>query len=231
MHNHPPHHTIEADALQVLHQVFGYSAFRDGQQQVIEATLQGQDTLVVLPTGGGKSLCYQVPSLLMPGICIVISPLIALMKDQVDGLNALGINSAFLNSSLTREEQISILNALHHGQIRLLYVAPERICQRDFIERLQQLPIRLIAVDEAHCVSQWGHDFRPEYHQLAQLRAALPQVPMMALTATADSATRQDIVQRLALQQPLCFIGSFDRSNIRYTLVEKHKPTTQLLEF
>ncbi|MFC3033506.1 DNA helicase RecQ [Pseudoalteromonas fenneropenaei] len=215
----------------VLKQTFGYHEFRDGQLAVIEAALSGQDSLVLLPTGGGKSLCYQVPALVMSGLTVVVSPLISLMQDQVAQLQALGIAAEFINNSVQRDEQQIIYQRLHQGEIKLLYVAPEKILQYEFLERLQHLPIALFAIDEAHCVSHWGHDFRPHYCQLQRLKHEFPRVPMMALTATADTATRRDIVQQLGLVQPFIHTGSFDRPNIRYTIEEKFKPMAQLMRY
>ncbi|MGL6054316.1 MAG: RecQ family ATP-dependent DNA helicase, partial [Vibrio metschnikovii] len=215
----------------VLREVFGYQTFRVGQQEVIEAAIAGQDSLVIMPTGGGKSLCYQIPALVLPGLTVVISPLISLMKDQVDQLKANGVAAECVNSSLSRETLIAIYNRINRGQIKLLYVSPERVLMADFIERLQQLPLAMIAVDEAHCISQWGHDFRREYASLGQLKQVFPHVPFMALTATADDATRIDILHRLQLANPHTYLGSFDRPNIRYTLVEKHKPVSQVIRY
>ncbi len=216
---------------QVLSQVFGYSEFRTGQLDIIEQALSHRDSLVIMPTGGGKSLCFQIPALLMSGLTIVVSPLISLMKDQVDTLQANGVAAAYLNSSQTREESMQVLNAMQYGEIKLIYVAPERILQPNFLERIQQLHISLIAIDEAHCISQWGHDFRPEYASLGQIKSVLPTPPIMALTATADDATRQEISSRLNLNDPFYHQASFDRPNIRYTLYEKFKPFTQLLQY
>ncbi|TMX39692.1 ATP-dependent DNA helicase RecQ [Vibrio rotiferianus] len=215
----------------VLEDVFGYQEFRDGQQLVIDAAVEGRDSLVILPTGGGKSLCYQIPALVRSGITLVISPLISLMKDQVDQLKANGVAAECINSTMPREELLSVYNRMHTGHITLVYVSPERVLMRDFIERLENLPLSMIAVDEAHCISQWGHDFRPEYAALGQLKQQFSHVPFMALTATADDATRRDILERLQLNNPEVYLGSFDRPNIRYNLVEKHKPVSQIVRY
>jgi len=211
--------------------VFGYNQFRDGQETVINELIEGRDALVVMPTGGGKSICFQIPALVREGVCLVISPLISLMKDQVDTLQACGVPAAYLNSSLSYQEQNEIINALHRGELKLLYVAPERLLRPDFIARLQHLPINLFAIDEAHCISSWGHDFRPEYAQLGHLKSYFPDTPLVALTATADHATQQDILQRLNLQNPLIEIRSFDRPNIEYLLIEKYRPLLQLFNY
>ncbi|MGR2699718.1 ATP-dependent DNA helicase RecQ [Vibrio campbellii] len=215
----------------VLEDVFGYQEFRDGQQLVIDAAVEGRDSLVILPTGGGKSLCYQIPALVRSGITLVISPLISLMKDQVDQLKANGVAAECINSTMPREELLSVYNRMHTGHIKLVYVSPERVLMRDFIERLENLPLSMIAVDEAHCISQWGHDFRPEYAALGQLKQQFSHVPFMALTATADDSTRRDILERLQLNNPEVYLGSFDRPNIRYNLVEKHKPVSQIVRY
>ncbi|WP_229623133.1 ATP-dependent DNA helicase RecQ [Vibrio parahaemolyticus] len=215
----------------VLEEVFGYQTFRDGQQEVIESAVEGKDSLVIMPTGGGKSLCYQIPALVRSGITLVISPLISLMKDQVDQLKANGVAAECVNSTMRREELLSVYNRMHSGQLKLVYVSPERVLMRDFIERLENLPLAMIAVDEAHCISQWGHDFRPEYAALGQLKQHFSHVPFMALTATADDATRRDILERLRLHEPHVHLGSFDRPNIRYNLVEKHKPISQIIRY
>lgn len=215
----------------VLHDTFGYHDFRPGQVEAISAALSGVDSLVIMPTGGGKSLCYQVPALVMPGITIVISPLISLMKDQVDQLRANGVSAACLNSSMPREDQFDVFQRAENGTLKLLYLSPERILMDDFLHSMQRWKIAMFAIDEAHCISQWGHDFRPEYALLGNLKQHFPQLPIMALTATADEATRSDITQRLALNDPLTYLGSFDRPNIRYTLLEKHKPLAQIIRF
>jgi ATP-dependent DNA helicase RecQ len=220
-----------SSAQQTLKQVFGYSEFRVGQEDVINSALNRTDSLILMPTGGGKSLCYQIPALMVDGVTIVISPLISLMKDQVDGLKANGVAAAYINSTLPRGEIMAILNKVQYGEIKLLYVAPERLLRPEFIERLYQLPLALIAVDEAHCVSNWGHDFRPEYAQLGILKQYFPNTPIMALTATADKATQKDILQQLQLHNPLIQISSFDRPNIRYTLEEKFHPLQQVIKY
>ncbi len=217
--------------LDVLREVFGFQAFRPGQDTVIEQLVAGKDVLAIMPTGGGKSLCYQIPALVRPGLAIVVSPLIALIKDQVDALRANGVAAAGLHSGLARDELMEVYGQLWRGDLKLLYVAPERILLPDFLARLQEMPLALIAIDEAHCISQWGHDFRPEYAELGRLRHLFPHIPLVALTATADDATRQDILNRLALNDPLVHLASFDRPNIRYTLVEKFKPSEQLLHY
>lgn len=218
-------------ALSVLKSVFGYQSFRKGQEEVINAALNGQDALVVMATGNGKSLCYQIPALCFEGLTLVISPLISLMKDQVDQLQANGIEADFLNSSQTLEQQQQVQNKLISGQLKLLYVSPEKVMTNSFFQFISYSKVSFIAIDEAHCISQWGHDFRPEYTQLGGLKASFPHAPIMALTATADYATRQDILAHLKLENPHKYIGSFDRPNIRYTLEEKYKPMEQLTRF
>ena len=214
-----------------LRQVFGLTEFRPYQQDIIEQVVAGGDAFVLMPTGGGKSLCYQLPALHRPGLGIVVSPLISLMKDQVDAMVANGVRAAMYNSTLEAEEARSVLARLHNGELDLLYVAPERMMRPGFINSLEHIPLALIAIDEAHCVSQWGHDFRPEYAALGELRQHFPEVPFIALTATADPQTREDIVQVLGLHNAQHFITSFDRPNIRYSVLEKHQPRSQLLRF
>ncbi|STO55213.1 ATP-dependent DNA helicase RecQ [Canicola haemoglobinophilus] len=221
----------KSTALAVLHSVFGYQSFRKGQQEVIEATLAKQDSLVIMATGNGKSLCYQIPALCFSGLTLVISPLISLMKDQVDQLLANGINADYLNSSQTFEQQQLVQNKAMSGELKLLYISPEKAMTTSFFHFISHCKVSFIAIDEAHCISQWGHDFRPEYTQLGGLKASFPDAPIMALTATADQATRQDILVHLKLADPHIYIGSFDRPNIRYSLVEKFKPMEQLTQF
>lgn len=218
-------------ALQKLRQVFGYPSFRGQQESAIEATLAGQDSLVIMPTGGGKSLCYQIPALLGDGVAIIVSPLIALMEDQVSALLQLGIAAAYLNSSLDAAAQSSVLQQLRNGQLKLLYVAPERLLMPQTLQLLNQLNLTLLAIDEAHCVSQWGHDFRKDYLALGQLKSRFPTTPVAALTATADARTRTDIVNRLQLRQPKILIGGFDRPNIRYRVSPRLDARQQLLHF
>jgi ATP-dependent DNA helicase RecQ len=225
--------------LQTLRRVFGFDAFRGAQEQIVAHVVAGGDALVLMPTGGGKSLCYQLPALLRPGVAVVVSPLIALMQDQVEALRQAGVRAAFLNSALQREEALAVEDDLRQDRLDLIYVAPERLLTERFLALLGQLAQRkglaLFAIDEAHCVSQWGHDFRPEYIQLAVLHQRWPDVPRIALTATADRLTRQEIVERLGLDAARVFVASFDRPNIRYSVVErgeaKMSPRRQLLDF
>lgn len=219
--------------LQVLTDFFGYSKFRGSQEAVITAVLQGHDSIALMPTGAGKSVCYQVPAMVMPGLTLVISPLIALMKDQVDALNGLGIPAAFINSTQSTSEQRFISEQVLQGKVKLLYVAPERLFSgsNGWNGFLQQANLSLVAVDEAHCVSQWGHDFRPEYLKIGMLREAFPSVPFLALTATADPQTRKDIAEKLVLKDPLWFISSFDRPNISYQVALRSDAFQKLTGF
>ena len=218
-------------ALDALREVFGYDAFRGEQQAIIEHIIAGGDALVLMPTGGGKSLCYQIPSLVRPGAGVVISPLIALMQDQVDALQELGVRAAFLNSTQTPGQAREVERAFLRGELDLLYVAPERLLTPRCLDFLARGRIALFAIDEAHCVSQWGHDFRPEYQGLSLLAERWPDIPRVALTATATAATRSDIVTCLSLDGAPQFVASFDRPNIRYSIIEKQEVRRQLLDF
>nr|WP_051288662.1 DNA helicase RecQ [Glaciecola pallidula] len=215
----------------ILKDTFGYAEFRAGQMEVIDKILNGQDALILLPTGGGKSLCYQVPALALEGITIVVSPLISLMQDQVQQLTAQGVKAAYLNSSQDAEESQQITEQLFRGELDLLYVAPERLLKSYFLNSLQRVKVSLIAVDEAHCVSHWGHDFRQDYRQLGRLKSQFQNVPFIALTATADHATQVDIQHQLQLENPFVFKGGFDRPNIRYNLLAKYKGFDQVVAF
>ncbi len=218
-------------AHELLHRIFGYDDFRGPQQAIVEHVAAGNDALVLMPTGGGKSLCYQVPSLLREGTGIVISPLIALMQDQVEALRQLGVRAEYLNSTLDAETAARVERELAAGELELLYVAPERLLTGRFLSLLARSRIALFAIDEAHCVSQWGHDFRPEYRQLTVLHERWPEVPRIALTATADPPTQREIAERLDLTTAQHFVSSFDRPNIRYTVVQKDNARRQLLDF
>jgi ATP-dependent DNA helicase RecQ len=220
-----------AAARETLRRVFGYSSFRGDQEDIVAHLAEGGDALVLMPTGAGKSLCYQLPALLRPGTGVVISPLIALMQDQVEALRQLGVKAACLNSSLPAGEAAAVERALAAGDLDLLYVAPERLLTPRCLDLLARVPLALFAIDEAHCVSQWGHDFRPEYRELSVLRERWPDVPRIALTATADPPTRREIVERLGLEAARQFVGSFDRPNIRYRVEAKDDPRRQLLAF
>ena len=218
-------------AHELLRNVYGYSGFRGGQEAVIAAVLDGKDALVLMPTGGGKSLCYQIPAVVRPGLGLVVSPLIALMQDQVAALQQFGLNARFLNSTLSYGQQQNVLEAVARGELDLLYLAPERLLQEETLDRLAGARVSLIAIDEAHCVSQWGHDFRQDYLGLNVLRERFPGVPRMALTATADVTTRRDILSRLNLNGAERFISGFDRPNIRYSVQAKSDASAQLARF
>jgi ATP-dependent DNA helicase RecQ len=222
-----------AHAREILQRQFGFDSFRMNQQAAIENILQKKDTLVLMPTGGGKSLCYQIPALMLDGLTVVVSPLIALMKDQVDALRNNGVEAAFLNSTQTAQEQIEVFRAARTGKIKLLYVAPERLLQSgaQFIDFLRSIDVSLFAIDEAHCISSWGHDFRPEYMQLGKLKRYFPEIPIIALTATADKLVRRDIIERLNVSNADLFVSSFNRQNIFYRVVPKRNSYAQLLEY
>ena len=222
---------LGARALHVLETVFGYPAFRGQQGEIVEHVASGGDALVLMPTGGGKSLCYQIPALLRDGVGVVVSPLIALMQDQVDALEEVGVRAAFLNSTQSFEETLRIERLVRSGEIDLVYVAPERLMTPRCLELFEASRISLFAIDEAHCVSQWGHDFRPEYIRLSILHERFPNVPRIALTATADQQTRAEIAHRLQLEDARQFVSSFDRPNIRYSIVEKTNGRKQLIDF
>lgn len=213
--------------LEILQAQFGYSSFRLEQEAIINSVLQKKDTFVLMPTGGGKSLCYQIPALVFDGLTIVISPLIALMKDQVDALRLNGVHAAFLNSTQSAQQQQEILDKVKSNELKLLYLAPEST----FFKKISSFNVSLVAIDEAHCISHWGHDFRPEYLMLAQLKRSMPHVPIIALTATADRLTRKDIVDKLELKDPVTFVSSFNRANIRYTVDQKKRSFEKLLDF
>jgi ATP-dependent DNA helicase RecQ len=218
-------------AQQALKQYFGYDTFRPMQREIVQSILEGKDVLVLMPTGGGKSICYQIPALVLEGVCVVVSPLIALMKDQVEGLLANGVPAAFLNSSQTAPEQHEVEQRVLAGQVKLLYVSPEKLLTRSFFSFMQTVRPSLVAIDEAHCISAWGHDFRPEYTQLKHLKQQFPQTPVVALTATADKATRKDIITQLDLADPEVFVASFDRPNLSLTVVPGQKRLQQIVAF
>jgi ATP-dependent DNA helicase RecQ len=226
-----PAPALEHDLDGVLKRTFGYDSFRPQQREIIDAALAGKDVFALLPTGGGKSLCFQLPALVREGLTVVVSPLIALMKDQVDQLRAAGVAATFLNSSLDEGEARRRLRGLHQAEYKLLYVAPERLMLDGWAEKLTQWNVTALAIDEAHCVSEWGHDFRPEYRQLSRLRAQLPGVPVMALTATATERVRADIVKQLKLTDCQTFVSSFNRPNLTYRVLVKDQPSKQILEF
>ena len=222
---------MDTKPLEILKAVFGYDSFRGQQQEIIQQLLTGQDALVLMPTGGGKSLCYQIPSIILPGVGIVISPLIALMQDQVSALLQLGVKAAFLNSTLSSEATRKIEQQLLNNELDLLYIAPERLTAARTAALFARIQIALFAIDEAHCVSQWGHDFRSDYLQLSMLHEQYPSIPRIALTATADEKTRQEIIQRLQLEQAPLYLSGFDRPNIRYRIVQKQNARQQLIAF
>ncbi len=219
------------DLAGTLKKRFGYDQFRPLQREIISDALAGRDVFVLMPTGGGKSLCFQLPALTRDGLTIVVSPLISLMKDQVDALQTSGIPATYLNSTLDRKDAMTRWRGLHHGEYRMLYVAPERLMLDTFLERAVNWNIAQFAIDEAHCISEWGHDFRPEYRELKKLRTHFPDVPMMALTATATERVRADVVKQLKLREPRCYVASFDRANLTYRVIPKAAPYEQLLEF
>src|SRR5437667_4397810 len=219
------------DLTATLKKRFGYDQFRPLQKEIICDALAGRDVFVLMPTGGGKSLCFQLPALMRDGLTIVVSPLISLMKDQVDALQTSGIPATFLNSTLERQRAIARWRRLHQGAYRMLYVAPERLMLETFLERARNWKIAQFAIDEAHCISEWGHDFRPEYRELKRLREHFPDAPVMALTATATERVRTDIIKELKLREPRCYIASFNRPNLTYRVVPKSAPYEQLLAF
>ncbi|MGI8639792.1 MAG: DNA helicase RecQ [Pyrinomonadaceae bacterium] len=222
-----------ARAKEILKRQFGYDSFRMNQEQAIETVLQKKDCVVLMPTGGGKSLCYQIPALMADGLTLVVSPLIALMKDQVDALKNNGVEAAFLNSTQTNREQVEVFQSIRSGKLKLLYVAPERLLQSgdQFIDFLKSIEISLFAIDEAHCISSWGHDFRPEYIQLGKLKRHFPDIPIIALTATADKLVRKDIIERLNVRNAVLFVSSFNRPNIFYTVEPKRNSYARLLDY
>src|SRR5213595_1889589 len=221
--------TSAVDLSAPLKKHFGYDGFRPLQQEIVSDALAGRDVFVLMPTGGGKSLCFQLPALMRDGLTIVVSPLISLMKDQVDALQTSGIPATYLNSTLDRDESKARWRGLHRGEYRMLYVAPERLMLETFLERALNWKIGQFAIDEAHCISEWGHDFRPEYRDLKKLREHFPDAPVMALTATATERVRADIVKQLKLREPRCYVASFDRPNLTYRVVPKSAPYEQLL--
>src|SRR6266550_5274747 len=223
--------TNPVDLPATLKKHFGYDQFRPLQEEIIRDALAGRDVFVLMPTGGGKSLCFQLPALIRQGLTIVVSPLISLMKDQVDALQTSGIPATYLNSTLDRHEATARWRGLHRGEYRMLYVAPERLMLDTFLERAVNWNIAQVAIDEAHCIREWGHDFRPEYRELKKLRRHLPDVPIMALTATATERVRVDILKQLALRDPRAYVASFNRPNLTYRVIPKSSPYEQLLAF
>src|SRR5271165_7049890 len=222
---------FDADPRTALKAYFGFDDFRPLQEAIVGDVLAGRDAFALLPTGGGKSLCYQLPAVMRPGLSVVISPLIALMKDQVDALRTAGIAATYLSSSLEYDELRRRVRGLHAGSYRLLYVAPERLMLPGMLKDLAGWGVARLAVDEAHCISEWGHDFRPEYRRLAEVRQSMPHVPILALTATATPRVQRDISELLALREPHCYIASFDRPNLNYRVVPKAQTYRRLLEF
>ena len=214
----------------LLENYFGHSSFRGNQKEIIQSVLDKKDTFVLMPTGGGKSICYQLPAMKFEGITLVISPLIALMKDQVDSLKANGIPAEFINSSLSPMEIMAIQYRIHLKEIKILYVAPERLMQGQFMDFLKSTNLNLIAIDEAHCISEWGHDFRPEYRKLTQLKEIFPQVPMVALTATATEKVQEDIISQLSLKNPNIFVSSFNRENLKIKILRKKDSFEKIVE-
>src|SRR5438876_8021944 len=219
------------DLAPTLKKHFGYDEFRPLQREIISDSLAGRDVFVLMPTGGGKSLCFQLPALTREGLTIVVSPLIWLLKDQVDALQTSGIPATYLNSTLDRHEATARWRGLHRGEYRMLYVAPERLMLDTFLERAVNWNIAQLAIDEAHCISEWGHDFRPEYRELKKLRTHFPDVPVIALTATATERVRKDIVGQLKLREPRCYVASFNRPNLTYRVLAKSSAYQQVLEF
>ncbi|MEO7660676.1 MAG: RecQ family ATP-dependent DNA helicase, partial [Pyrinomonadaceae bacterium] len=220
-------------AREILKHQFGYDSFRMNQEPAIKSVLRQNDCVVLMPTGGGKSLCYQIPAIMLDGLTLVISPLIALMKDQVDALRVNGVEAAFLNSTQTAAEQVEVFRDVRSSKLKLLYVAPERLLQSgdQFLDFLREINISLFAIDEAHCISSWGHDFRPEYLRLARLKTEFPQIPLIALTATADKLVRNDIIERLNVPKAEIFVSSFNRPNIYYAVEPKRNSYDQLLDY
>jgi len=227
----PKQSALFSQAQTILKKIFGYDSFHPTQEKAIKAVLAGKDTFVLMPTGGGKSMCYQIPALVLPGTTIVVSPLIALMKDQVDGLRANGVAAEFLNSSLESSDQSDIIKKVLQGEVQLLYVSAERIGTPEFIQILQKITINLFAIDEAHCISSWGHEFRPDYTKLSRIRTLFPTVPIIALTATADQITHMDILSQLELNDPQEFVDSFDRPNISLTVLPGQNRIEQMRDF
>ncbi|MDD3012683.1 MAG: DNA helicase RecQ [Candidatus Gastranaerophilales bacterium] len=222
---------LQQKPIEILHSVFGYSSFRDKQAEIIDHIINGQDALILMPTGGGKSLCYQIPALCLPGVAVIVSPLIALMQDQVESMKQLGIRASVLNSTLSSSESSKVEEKMRNGELDIVYVSPERLNTESFLDNIEQCELSLFAIDEAHCVSQWGHDFRPEYTEFSKLKERFPSIPRIALTATADELTRQDIVKHLGLENGRIFISSFDRPNINYRIMAKDNEKKQLLTF